>query len=41
MNVFNTVNKGFKAVGSFGGAIADTIEGNDAERSSFLSKDVH
>lgn len=27
MNVFNTLNKGFKAVGSFGGAIADTIEG--------------
>lgn len=27
MNVFNTVNKGFKAIGSFGGAITDTIEG--------------
>lgn len=27
MNVFNTINKGFKAVDSFGGAIADTIEG--------------
>ena len=27
MNVFNTFNKGIRAVGSFGGAIADTIEG--------------
>lgn len=27
MKVFNTFSKGFKAVGSFGGAIADTIEG--------------
>lgn len=27
MNVFNTINKGFKVVGSFGGAIADTVEG--------------
>lgn len=27
MNVFNTFNKGIRAVSSFGGAIADTIEG--------------
>lgn len=27
MHLLNTLNKGVKAVGSFGGAIADTIEG--------------
>lgn len=43
MNVFNTLNKSFKAVGSFGGAIADTIEGTidlGTKAKSSLDKEV-